>query len=88
MQLTVRIDSKKLMCIYCKCLVHLQCLALKAILIIKTPRKAHEWVCESCLFKELSFSGLREFHEITATSLTTINSVDYKNIYISNLENT
>ena len=59
---TVRINSKKLMCIHCKSLVHLQCSTLKAILIIKSSRKAHEWVCESCHFRELPFSELREFH--------------------------
>ena len=75
---TVRIKSKKLMCIHCKSLVHLQCSTLKAILIIENSRKAHEWVCP--------FSGLREFHEITATSPTTITSVDYENIHILNLE--
>ena len=67
------------MCIHCKCLLYLQCSTLKAILIIKNSFKAHEWVCESCHFKELSFSGLREFQEITATSPTTINSVDILN---------
>ena len=72
---TVRINSKKLMCIHCKSLVHLQCSALKAILIKKNSRKAHEWVCESCHFRELPFSGVRVFHEITATSPTTINRV-------------
>ena len=72
---TVRINSKKLMCIHCKSLVHLQCSTLKAILIIKNSRKAHEWVCESCHFRELPFSGVRIFHEITATSPTTINRV-------------
>ena len=72
---TVRINSKKLMCIHCKSLVHLQCSTLKAILIIKNSRKAHEWVCESCHFRELPFSGVRVFHEITATSPTTINRV-------------
>ena len=82
---TVRINSKKLMCIHCKSLVHLQCFTLKAILIIKNSRKAHEWVCESCHFRELPFSGVREFHEITAISLTKINSVDYENIHISNV---
>ena len=82
---TVRINSKKLMCIHCKSLVHLQCSTLKAILIIKNSRKAHEWVCESCHFRELPFSGFREFHEITATSPTKINSVDYENIHISNV---
>ena len=83
---TVRINSKKLMCIHCKSLVHLQCSTLKAILIIKNSRKAHEWVCESCHFRELPFSGVREFHEITATSPTKINSVDYENIHISNFK--
>ena len=48
----------------------------ESYLIIKNSRKAHEWVCESCHFRELPFSGLREFHEITATSPTRINSVD------------
>ena len=67
------------MCIPCKCLLHLQCSTLKAILIIKSSWKAHEWICESCHLKELSFSGLREFQEITATSPTTINSVDILN---------
>ena len=83
---TVRINSKKLMCIHCKSLVHLQCSGLKAILIIKNSRKTHEWVCESCHFRELPFSGVREFHEITATSPTKINSVDYENIHISNFK--
>ena len=83
---TVRINSKKLMCIHCKSLVHLQCSTLKAILIIKNSRKAHEWVCESCHFRELPFSGVREFHEITATSPTKINSVNYENIHISNFK--
>ena len=78
---TVQINSKKLMCIHCKSLVHLQCSTLKAILMIKNSRKAHEWVCESCHFKEPPFSGLREFHEITATK---INSIDYENIHVSN----
>ena len=59
---TVRINSKKLMCVHCKSLVHLHCSTLKAILIIKNSRKAHEWVCESCHFRELPFSELREFH--------------------------
>ena len=66
--------------------MHLQCFTLKAILIIKNSRKAHEWVCESCHFRELPFSGVREFHEITATSPTKINSVDYENIHISNFK--
>ena len=57
----VQINSKKLMCIHCKSLVHLQCFALKVILIIKNSRKAHEWVCESCHFKELPFSGVVNF---------------------------
>ena len=74
------------MCIHRKSLVHLQCSTLKAILIIKNSRKAHEWVCESCHFRELPFSGVREFHEITATSPTKINSVDYENIHISNFK--
>ena len=52
----------------------------------KNSRKAHEWVCESCHLKELPFSGLHEFHEITATSPTAINSVDYENIHILNLK--
>ena len=43
------------------------------------PCKAHEWVCESCHLKELSFSGLCEFQEITATSPKTINSIDIVN---------
>ena len=74
------------MCIHCKSLVHLQCSTLKAILIIKNSLKAHKWVCESCHFNELHFSGLREFHEITALSPTTINSADYENIHILNLK--
>ena len=52
---TVRINSKKLMCIHCKSLVNLQCSTLKGILIIKNSRKAHEWACKSCNFKELPF---------------------------------
>ena len=75
----VRINSKKFMCIHCKCLLHLQCSTLKAILIIKDSCKAHEWVCESCHLKELFFSGLREFQEITATSPKTINTIDILN---------
>ena len=58
----------------------------ESYLIIKNSRKAHEWVCESCHFRELPFSGVREFHEITATSPTKINSVDYENIHISNFK--
>ena len=58
----------------------------ESYLIIKNSRKAHEWVCESCHFKELPFSGLREFHEITATSPTRINSIDCENIHILNLK--
>ena len=58
----------------------------ESYLIIKNSRKAHEWVCESCNFKELPFSGLREFHEITATSPTRINSIDCENIHILNLK--
>ena len=80
------INSKKLLHIHCESFVHLQCSTLKAILFIKSSRIAHEWVCESCHFKELPFSGLHEFHEITATSPTTINSVDYENIHILNLK--
>ena len=83
---TIRINSKKLMWIQWKSLVHLQCFTLKAILVIKNSCKAHEWVCESCHFRELPFSGVREFHEITATSPTKINSVDYENIHISNFK--
>ena len=67
------------MCIHCKCLLHLQCSTLKAILIIKDSCKAHEWVCKSCHLTELSFSGLCEFQEITATSPKTINSIDILN---------
>ena len=48
--------------------------------------KVCERVCESCHFKELLFSGLREFQEITATSTTTINSVEYENIHILNFK--
>ena len=33
---TVRINFKRLMCIYCRSLVHLQCSTLKVIFIIKT----------------------------------------------------
>ena len=82
---TVRINSKRLMCIHCKSLVYLQCSTLKAVLI-KNSGKAHEWVCESCHFKELPFSGLREFQEITVTSPTAINSVVYENILILNFK--
>ena len=59
---------------------------MKAILIIKNSRKARKWACESCHFKELTFSGLREFHEITAASPTKINGVDYENIHILNFK--
>ena len=83
---TVRTNSKKLMCIHCKSLLHLQCSTLKAILIIKKSRKAYQWVCESCHFKELPFSGVREFHGITGTSPTKINGVDYENIHVSNFK--
>ena len=71
--------------IHSKSLVHLQLSTLKATLTIKNSRKAHEWVCEICHFKELPFSGIREFHEIIGTSPASINSVDYENIYILNL---
>ena len=74
------------MCIHCKRLVRLKCSTLKAILIIKNCLEAHEWVCESFHFKELPFSGLLEFQEIIATSLTTINSVEYENIHILNFK--
>ena len=67
------------MCIHCKCLLHLQCSTLKAILITKYSWEAHEWVCESCHLKELSFWGLRKFQETTAISPTTINSVNILN---------
>ena len=63
-------------------LVHLQCSTLKATLIIKNSRRAREWVCEFCVFKELPFSGLSEFQEITVTTPTTIYSVEYENIHI------
>ena len=52
----------------------------------KNSCKVHEWVCESCRFKKLPFSGVREFHEITATSPININSLDYENIHISNFK--
>ena len=55
----------------------------EAILIKNSP-KAHKWVCENCHFKELPFSGLREFPEVTVTSPTTINSVEYENIHVLN----
>ena len=74
------------MCIHCRSLVHLQCSTLKAILILKNSRKTHKWVYESFHFKELPFSGLLEFLEITATSPTTTNSADYENIHILNLK--
>ena len=74
------------MCIHCKSLVHLQCSTLKAILILKNSCKTHEWVYESFHFKELPFSGLLEFLEITAISPTTTNSADYENIHILNLK--
>ena len=82
----VRMNSKRLMCINCRSLVHLQCSTLNAILIIKNSRKAHDRVCESCHFKELPFSGLRELQEITVTSPTTIDSVEYENIHILNFK--
>ena len=82
---TVRINSKRLMCIHCKSLVYLQCSTLKAVLI-KNSGQAHEWVCESCHFKELPFSGLREFQEITITSPATVNSLKYENIHILNFK--
>ena len=74
------------MCINFKSLVHLQCSTLITILIIKNSRKAHEWVCESCHFKELPFSGLREIQEITVTSPTTSNSIGYEKIHILNFK--
>ena len=80
---TVRINSKRLMCINFKSLVHLQCSTLITILIIKNSLKAREWVCESCHFKELPFLGLREVQEINVTP-TTNNSVGYENIHILN----
>ena len=52
----------------------------EAILIKNSP-PAHKWVCENCHFKELPFSGLREFPEVTVTSPTTINSVEYENMW-------
>ena len=69
---TVRINSKKLMYIDCRSLVHLQCSTVIAILIIKNSSKAHECVYENSHFKELPFSGLCEFQEITVTSPTAI----------------
>ena len=39
---TIQINSKRLMCIYCRSLVHLKCNSLKAILNIKISRKAYE----------------------------------------------
>ena len=72
--------------IHCKSLIHLQRSTLKAILIIKNSRKAHEWVCEFWHFKELPFLGPREFHEITGTSPRIVNSIDYENIHILNLK--
>ena len=72
------------MCIHYRSLVNLQCSTLKAILIIKNSRKSHEWVCENYHFKELSFSRLREFQEITVKSPTTIDSVGCENIHILN----
>ena len=58
----------------------------QAILITKNCRKAHKLVCENCHFKELPFSGLREFQEITVISTTTIDSVESENIHIFNFK--
>ena len=75
---TVRVNSKRLMCIHCISSVHLQWSTQKAILIYR----AHEGVSENCHFKELCFSGLREFQEMTVTSPTKIDSLDYENNYM------
>ena len=72
------------MCVHCRSLLHLHCSTPKAILI-KNPRKAHEWVCDNCHFRELPFLGLREVQEITVASPTTIDSVKYENIRIYTL---
>ena len=55
----------------------------KGILIIKNSSKAREWLCEKCYFKELPYSGLRGFQEITVAS-PTIDSLEYENIHILN----
>ena len=80
---TVRINSKRLMSIHCRCFVHLQSSTLKAIHITKNSRKAHGWVCENCYFKELPFSRMRQFQEITVTSPPTDDSIECENITIS-----
>ena len=50
----------------------------------KKSCEARKCVRESCYFKELPLSGLREFQEITVTSPTTFDSVEYENIHILN----
>ena len=62
----------------------LQRLGAFTMLHLEAILKAHEWVCGNCHFKELPFSRLREFPEVTVTSPTTINSVEYENIHVLN----
>ena len=80
---TVQINSKSLMSIHCRCFVQLQSSTLKAIHITKNSSKAHEWVCENCYFKELPFSRMREFQEITVTFPATDDIIECENINIS-----
>ena len=67
------------MCIHWRSLAHLQCSTLRAIVY---SRKGHEWVCQSCHLKELPFSGLCKFQEITLISPTTIDNVEHENTYV------
>ena len=55
---TVRINSKKLMCMYCKSFVHLQYMNGYVKVVISKNFLSQECVCESCHFKELPFSWM------------------------------
>ena len=56
---TVRINSKRLICTYCKLLAHLHCTNIK-LLTISNTKNANEWICFSCPSIELPFHEVKD----------------------------
>ena len=56
---TVRMNSKRMTCTYCKLLIHLHCTNTKS-LIISDTKNSKEWTCFSCASTELPYNKVRD----------------------------
>ena len=56
---TVRMNSKRMTCTYCKLLIHLHCTNTKS-LIISYTKNSKEWTYFSCVSTELPYNKVRD----------------------------